>query len=172
MVLTLASSMASAQTATPAPSDVVSTAPAKAAAATVDSQIADWIRDAPPLGLTGPDDGVLRSQPDPGIHGEAGAFVSNHGYGGYVAATAPVGKNALVGVAVGDEHYSGRYVHGDSRSLAASLAVGPNVQRPAGCHGGVLVGDHYVPPVWVEQMRGAAASDDPDSCYAPPPANH
>ncbi len=155
----------------PPPSEVVATAPAKATAPTdTDAQIANWIKGAPPLGLSdNSDDGVITAAAPRGIHGEAGAFVSNHGYGGYVAATAPVGDNAMVGVAVGDEHYSGRYFHGDERSLGASLRVGPQAQaqRSAQCPAGVQVGGRYVQPVWAEQMRGAAPSDDLGDCFTP-----
>jgi hypothetical protein len=168
---TLAAVTAQAQsTAATAPNEVVATAPAKASAPTdTDAQIADWLKGAPPLGLSGnSDDGVITA-PASAIHGEAGAFVSNHGYGGYVAATAPVGKDAVVGVAVGDEHYSGRYFRGDARSLGASLMVGPQAQarRSAQCPAGVQVGGRYVQPVWAEQMRGAAAPEDLGDCFTP-----
>ena len=160
-----------AQSAPAAGGDVVATAPAKTAAQVdTDTQIADWLKSSSPLGLSDDDnDGVIKGTPDRGIHGEAGAFVSNHGYGGYVEATAPVGKDAVVGVAVGDEHYSGRYFHGDSRSLAASLMVGPQAreQRSAQCPAGVQVGSRYVQPVWVEQVRGAPAPDDLGDCFTP-----
>lgn len=168
----LAAVSAQAQsTAATAMSEVVSTAPAKAPPPTdTDAQIADWIKGAPPLGLSdNSDDGVISVAPARGIHGEAGAFVSNHGYGGYVAATMPVGQDAMLGVAVGDEHYSGRYFHGDARSLGASLRVGQPQARPAGCPAGIRVGDHYVEPVWASQMRGAPLADDADGCFGSAP---
>ncbi|HEX4180560.1 MAG TPA: hypothetical protein VHY32_07185 [Caulobacteraceae bacterium] len=149
--------------------DVVATAPAKSnTQADTDAQISEWIKGAP-LGISGDDDGVISATPDRGIHGEAGAFVSNRGYGGYVAATAPVGKDATVGLAVSDEHYSGRYYRGDARSLGASLAIGPQAQarRPAQCPAGVQVGGRYVQPVWVNQMRTAAPPDDLGDCFTP-----
>jgi hypothetical protein len=159
--------------ASPAPSEVVSTVPAKPAAssADTDAQIADWLKGAP-LSVSDGDDGVITTGQDRGIHGEAGAFVSNRGYGGYVAATMPVGENGTLGVAVGDEHYSGRYFRGDARSVAASLALGPAAtQHAASCPGGVRVGDHYVEPVWASQMRDAPLSDDARTCFTPPAAN-
>jgi hypothetical protein len=150
--------------------DVVATAPAKTQSQTdTDAQITNWIRGAPPLGLSDDDDGVIKAAPDRGIHGEASAFVSNHGYGGYVAASGPVGDNANVGIAVGDTHYTGRYYRGDDRSLAASLAIGPHAQaqRPAQCPTGVQVGGRYVQPVWVDRMRGAPAPEDLGDCFTP-----
>ena len=151
------------------PSEVVSTAPAKAATqSTTDAQIADWIKGSPPLGLSDEDGGgVISAAPDKGVHGEAGAFVSNRGYGGYVAATMPVGKDATLGVALADTHFSGRYIHGDARSLAASLAIGQTFQRPPGCPPGVQLGDRYVEPLWASHIRGAPLADDPDGCYTP-----
>jgi hypothetical protein len=153
-----------------APAEVVSTAPAKASpgSTTTDAQIADWIKGAPPLGVSdGDDDGVISIAPDKGVHGEAGAFVSNRGYGGYVAATMPVGKDATLGLAVADTQYTGRYFRGNSQSLAASLAVGKPIQRPVGCPAGVQVGDHYVEPLWASRMRGAPLTDDTDGCFSP-----
>jgi hypothetical protein len=171
-LMVLAAGSVRAQTA-PAPpvSEVVSTAPAKTPSQiTTDQQINDWIKGAPPLGLSDSSaDGVISTTPG-GIHGEAGAFVSNHGYGGYVAATMPVGKDATLGVAVGDTHYTGRYAHGDARSLAANLQLGQPGPRPAGCPAGVQVGDRYMEPLWASRMRGAPLSDDPDGCYTPAPA--
>jgi len=168
----LAAASAHAQSAPAAPAEVVATAPAKSAApVTTDEQIADWIKGAPPLGLSGSDDsgGVISATPDRGVHGEAGAFVSNRGYGGYVAATMPVGKDTTLGLAVADTHYSGRYFRGDSRSLAASLAIGQPFQRPASCPAGVQVGGRYVEPLWASQIRGAPLANDPDGCFSPPP---
>ena len=154
---------------TPASGEVVATAPANAPSQpTTDQQIADWIKGAPPLGLSNDDnDGVITATPDRGIHGEVGAFVSNRGYGGYVAASGPVGQNATVGVAVSDEHFNDRYFRGDTRSLAASLRIGQTAPRPAGCPAGVRVGDHYVEPVWASEMRGAPLADDPSGCFTP-----
>jgi hypothetical protein len=150
-------------------SEVVTTAPAKTPnAVSTESQIADWIKGAPPLGLSdeGPD-GVISAAPDRGVHGEAGAFFSNHGYGGYVAATMPVGKDSTLGLAVADQQYNGRYFHGNSKSLAASLSVGQPTARPPGCPGGVQVGNRYVEPLWASQMRGAPLADDPTGCFTP-----
>jgi len=157
----------SAPPSTPAPAEVVSTAPAKASSqSTTDAQISEWIKGAPPLGASdGDDGGVISVAPDKGIHGEAGAFVSNRGYGGYVAATMPVGKDATLGLAVADTQSTGRYYRGNTQSLAASLAVGKPVDRPVGCPAGVQVGDHYVEPLWASRMRGAPLTDDPDGCY-------
>lgn len=150
-------------------SEVVSTAPAKSLTPnTTDAQIADWIKGAPPLGLSDDDaGGVISTTPDRGLHGEAGAFVSNRGYGGYVAATMPVGKDAVLGVAVSDTHYNGRYFRGDARSLAAHLSLGQRAQRPIRCDGALQVGDHYVAPLWAGRFHGAALEDDPDTCFAP-----
>lgn len=165
-----------AQTSTGAPantappvSDVVSTAPTTSPSQpSTEAQIADWIKGAPPLsGSDDGDDGVIHVEPNRGVHGEAGAFVSNHGYGGYVATTMPVGKDGTLGLAVGDEHYSGRYFRGDAQSLGASLSLGPAAHRSAHCPSGIQVGDHYVEPLWATQMRGAAGADDLPSCYAP-----
>ena len=106
------------------PSEVVSTASAKDAPKdTTAAQIADWIK-GPPLGRVSDDDsdGVITGEPNRGVHGEGGVFVSNFGYGGYVAATMPVGKDATLGLAVRDTQFNGRYLHGSARSLAASLA--------------------------------------------------
>ena len=105
VALSVGSARAQTQAASaPSSAEVVSTAPATPAAQpTTDQQIADWIKGAPPLGLSDHDaGGVITATPDKGIHGEAGAFVSNRGYGGYVAATMPVGKDAVLGVAVAD----------------------------------------------------------------------
>ncbi len=167
--LALAGFSAHAQSSAPdsAPAEVVSTAPAKASpGSATDAQIADWIKGAPPLGASdGDDDGVISVAPDKGVHGEAGAFVSNRGYGGYVAATMPVGKDATLGLAVADTQYTGRYFRGNSQSLAASLAIGKPVQRPIGCPAGVQVGDRYVEPLWASRIRGAPLTDDPDGCF-------
>lgn len=162
-----AQSGASAPAPSAAPAEVVSTAPAKASpGSTTEAQITDWIKGAPPLGLSDDGDGgVVSVAPDKGVHGEAGAFVSNRGYGGYVAATMPVGKDATLGLAVGDTQYTGRYYRGNAQSIAASLAVGKPLQRPAGCPAGVQVGDHYVEPLWASRMRGAPLTDDPDGCF-------
>ena len=164
-LLSLAVSSARAQSS----SEVVSTAPAKAPAqSSTDAQIAEWIKGSPPLGLSDEDaGGVISMAPDKGVHGEAGAFVSNRGYGGYVAATMPVGKDATLGVALADTHYNGRYFRGDARSLAASLAIGQPFQRPAGCPAGVQLGDRYVEPLWASRIRGAPLADDPDGCFSP-----
>jgi hypothetical protein len=171
VALSVGSARAQTQAASaPSSAEVVSTAPATPAAQpTTDQQIADWIKGAPPLGLSDHDaGGVITATPDKGIHGEAGAFVSNRGYGGYVAATMPVGKDAVLGVAVADSQYNGRYVHANNRSLAASLQLGQPVNRPAGCSGGVQVGNRYVEPLWASQFRGAPL-DDPDGCFAAAP---
>jgi hypothetical protein len=157
-------------TTAPASGDVVSTAPAKAPSQpSTEAQIADWIKGAPPLnGSDDGDDGVIHVEPNRGVHGEVGAFVSNHGYGGYVATTMPVGKDGSLGLAVGDEHYSGRYFRGDSQSLDARLTLGPGAHHQADCPGGIQVGDHYVEPLWATQMRGAAASPGgPAACSVP-----
>jgi hypothetical protein len=177
-MLAIGASGARAQSApaTTPSSEVVSTAPAKSATTgagspspTTDAQIAEWIRGAPPLSLSGDGDGVISGTPDRGIHGEVGAFVSNRGYGGYGAATMPVGKDATLGLAVADTHFNGRYFRGDHQSLAASLAIGPHTLRPADCPGGVQVGDRYVEPLWAARMRGPAPVDDADSCISPAP---
>ena len=175
-LVALATGSARAQTSaptSPAPAEVVSTAPANAAPqSTTEAQIADWIKGAPPLGLSDDSDGggVISTAPDKGVHGEAGAFVSNRGYGGYVAATMPVGKDTTLGLAVADTQYNGRYFRGNARSVAASLAIGQPVQRPADCPAGVQIGDHYVEPLWASRMRGAPLADDPSGCFAPAPA--
>jgi len=174
-ILALAAFSAHAQSGAPtsppaaAPAEVVSTAPAKTSPTpTTDAQIADWIKGSPPLGVSDDESGgVISVAPDKGIHGEAGAFVSNRGYGGYVAATMPVGKDATLGLAVADTQYTGRYYRGNAQSLAASLAVGKPLQRPAGCPAGVQVGDRYVEPLWASRMRGAPLTDDPDGCFGP-----
>ena len=156
---------------TPAASpEVVSTAPAQSPSQpSTETQISDWIKDAPPLGLSGDDaSGVISAAPvRDGVHGEAGAFVSNRGYGGYVEATMPVGKDATLGLALSDTQYNGRYFRGNARSLAASLAIGQPVQRPAGCPTGVQIGDRFVEPLWASRMRGAPLADDPDGCFTP-----
>jgi len=164
-----AQSGAVASAPTPAPVEVVSTAPATGSPQTAtQDQIADWIKGAPPLGVSDDENGgVINVAPDKGVHGEAGAFVSNRGYGGYVAATMPVGKDTTLGLAVADTQYTGRYYRGNAQSLAASLAVGKPLQRPAGCPAGVQVGDHYVEPLWASRMRGAPLTDDPDGCFGP-----
>jgi hypothetical protein len=171
MLSALAAGSAVAQTqSTAAPSEVVSTAPAKTSTqSNTDAQVADWIKNAPPLGLSDGDAGGGVISVAPGVHGEAGAFVSNRGYGGYVAATMPVGKDSTLGVAIADSQYNGRYFHGNTRSLAASLAIGEQTPRPASCPAGVQVGDRYLEPLWVSRFRGAPLGDDPDGCYAPPP---
>jgi hypothetical protein len=174
-VMAIGASGAGAQTT--ATNEVVSTAPAKSAATsgastpTTDAQIADWIRGSPPLSVADDSDGVINATPDRGIHGEVGAFVSNHGYGGYGAATMPIGKDATLGLAVGDTHYSGRYFRGDHQSLAASLAIGPQSPRPVGCPGSVQVGDRYVEPLWAARMRGPTPLDDAESCVSPAPGS-
>jgi hypothetical protein len=177
MLTALAFGSAQAWSQSAEPSEVVSTAPAGAsspspASPSTQAQIDDWIRHAPPLGLSDDEgDGVISTIPSRGgLHGEAGAFVSNRGYGGYVAATAPVGKDALVGVAVQDTQFRGRFFHGDSRSLAASLLIGPQAAgRPANCPGGVQIGDRYVEPLWASHLRGGPLSDDAEGCFAPQP---
>jgi hypothetical protein len=151
------------------PSEVVSTASAKDAPKdTTAAQIADWIK-GPPLGRVSDDDsdGVITGEPNRGVHGEGGVFVSNFGYGGYVAATMPVGKDATLGLAVRDTQFNGRYLHGSARSLAASLALGQATDRPAGCPAAVRLGDRYAEPLWASQLRGAPLTDDPDGCYTP-----
>jgi hypothetical protein len=160
--------------ANPAPAEVVSTAPANASPqSSTEAQIADWIKGAPPLGLSDDDAGgvISAAPPSNGVHGEAGAFVSNRGYGGYVAATMPVGKNAMLGVAISDTQYNGRYFRGNSRSLAASLAIGQPAQRPASCPAGVQIGSRYVEPLWASRIRGEPLADDPDGCFSPAAAS-
>jgi hypothetical protein len=151
------------------PSEVVSTASAKDAPKdSTAAQIADWIK-GPPLARVSDDDsdGVITAAPDRGVHGEGGVFVTNFGYGGYVAATMPVGKDATLGLAVQDTQFNGRYLRGSARSAAASLALGQPADRPAGCPAAVRLGDRYVEPLWASQLRGAPLTDDPDGCHTP-----
>jgi hypothetical protein len=158
---------AQAQTPSAPPSEVVSTASATdAPKESTAAQIADWIKEAP-LARVSDDDsgGVITTAPDRGLHGEGGVFVSNFGYGGYVAATMPVGKDGTLGLAVQDTQFNGRYLRGSARSLAASLALGQPTNRPAGCPAAVQLGDRYVEPLWASQMRGAPLIDDPDGCF-------
>jgi hypothetical protein len=159
---------AHAQTpAAPQPSEIVSTAPAKDASKdSTAAQIDAWIKDAPLARVVGDgSDGVITAAPERGMHGEGGVFVSNFGYGGYVAATMPVGKDATLGLAVQDTQFNGRYLRGSAQSLAASLALGQPANRPAGCPAAVRLGDRYLEPLWASQMRGAPLTQDPDGCF-------
>jgi len=69
---------------------------------TTADQIAAWMRAGqPPPDPNGPQEGD--GQPRQ-IHGEVGLTVSNRGYGGYAAASIPVGEASDVDVAVGGSH--------------------------------------------------------------------
>jgi len=96
----VASSAAPAST--PAPATNASAPLAQPGGDTTADQIAAWMRAGQP-------------QPDPNdpqegdgqprqIHGEVGLSVSNRGYGGYAAASIPVGEASDVDVAVGGSH--------------------------------------------------------------------
>jgi hypothetical protein len=181
ILLGLSAASARAQSAAPANAsapEVVTTAPptgpsSPSSTVTTQEQITDWIKGAPPLRLSDEGaDGVISATPDRGVHGEAGAFVSNRGSGAYVAATLPIGKDATLGVAVQDTQFNGRYFHGNSRSLGANLVIGQSTPRPANCPAGVQVGDRYLEPLWVSRMRGAPLADDPNGCFSPPAAAH
>ena len=163
----LASAQAHAQNAAPppAPSEVVSTAPvASDAPNTTAAQISDWINRAPPLGVADGDDGVITGARPNGLHGEVGAFVGNHGYGGFAAATMPVGKDATLGIAISDSHFNGRYF-GDASSLSGDLAFGQARNRPIGCSADTEIDPRFDDPHWIRHVRGPALFDDPQACF-------
>jgi hypothetical protein len=86
---------------------------------TTADQIAAWVKAGqPPPDANAPQggDGAPRQ-----IHGEVGLTVSNRGYGGYAAASVPVGEASDVDVAVGGSHE--RLPWGGTAN-ARSLAIG------------------------------------------------
>jgi hypothetical protein len=114
-----------APAATPAPAPTAAT-PATASSAPLSQpggdatadQIADWLKSAPTGDPDAPDAGIGPRQ----IHGEVGLSVSNRGYGGYAAASMPIGQASELDVAVGGGHES--LPHGGSvnpRSLSIGL---------------------------------------------------
>ncbi len=113
---------------------------------TTADQIAAWMRAGQPQAAgDAPDqgDGLPRR-----IHGEVGVTVSNRGYGGYAAASVPIGDNSDVDVAVAGAHerlpWGGGSVN--SRSLAIGVHLdGADVGRwLRGDHGGDKCIQHAV----------------------------
>lgn len=132
---------------------------------TTADQIAQWVRSgSPEVDPNGPPDGAgLPRQ----IHGEVGVTVSNRGYGGYAAASVPIGEASDVDVAVGGAHerlpWGGAV---NSRSLAIGVHLdGGDVHR-------WLTGEKCIQhavrlrddPVMMADGRCVKPSDD-----APPP---
>lgn len=83
-------------------------------------QIADWMKSAPAAAdPNAPQDGDAGPRQ---IHGEVGLEVSNRGYGGYAAASMPIGEASELDVAVSGAHE--RLPHGGSvnpRSISIGL---------------------------------------------------
>jgi hypothetical protein len=154
-----------AATTSTAPSEIVSTAPAGPdAPKTTSDQISAWINGARPLGVADEDDSVIAAGPRRDLHGEVGAFVGNHGYGGYAAANMPVGKQVTVGVAISDAHFNGRYFGGDAGSLGADWAFGQAANRPVVCSVDSEFDPRFDDPEAIRHVRGAALYGDRRAC--------
>jgi hypothetical protein len=89
-------------------------APVATASASADEQIAQWMKDAPPVDASGEDDGPrgcpAHAKADRKIHGEVGAAIGSGGYrSAYGVATMPIGDSSsvTVGVATGRGRGSG-----------------------------------------------------------------
>ena len=99
-----ASSAALAQSASPAaipPATTASAPLAQPGGDTTADQIAGWVKAGQPPDPNAPQDGDRQPRQ---IHGEVGLTVSNRGYGGYAAASVPVGEASDIDVAVGGAH--------------------------------------------------------------------
>jgi len=111
---------ASSASSSAAPATTSSAPVAQPGGDTTADQIAAWVK--APAATSDPDaptegDGLPRQ-----IHGEVGLTVSNRGYGGYAAASVPIGEASDVDVAVGGAHE--RLPWGgtaNSRSLAIGI---------------------------------------------------
>ncbi len=85
-------------------------------------QIADWLAaDSQPVQGANPDsvDPALTGPRQ--IHGEVGLEVSNHGYGGYVATSMPLGQASELDVAASAAHVHDRWGKGNPKSIAIGL---------------------------------------------------
>jgi hypothetical protein len=113
-----AASAASADSST-APATNASAPVAQPGGDTTADQIAAWLKAGEPApDPNAPQDGGGAPRQ---IHGEVGLTVSNRGYGGYAAASVPVGQASDVDVAVGGSHE--RLPWGGSANTR-SLAIG------------------------------------------------
>jgi hypothetical protein len=82
--------------------------PVSTASQSTDANLANWLKDAPPVEQTGQED-VQRDaapiQPDRKIHGEVGAAIGSGGYrSAYGIVNIPIGKNADATIAVSSGH--------------------------------------------------------------------
>ena len=86
--------------------------------------------------------------PDRRIHGEVSLSMGTGGYrSAYGAAVMPIGKYSSLAVAV-----------------ALDLRGKGDGAPPPGCAPGVRIGDRYMEPLWLMQMRAASAARETGAC--------
>jgi hypothetical protein len=123
-----------------------------------------WLDDAP----VAADDGSAAmgaSAPDRRPHGVVGVGIGTNGYRDAFATVAlPVGKTGTLAVAVEDTQLARPRIR--YRSLDVGLTLGGAADPPPDCASAFRVGDRYVEPLWVTQLRGSALRGSDPRCVS------